>query len=174
MKKTAPSADKKTTVFDTRYNDLIRLPTDDGARENIRDIVAHSKALRLSLKWYGTKGFQVNKFTVNKGGKVIIGFSLTATPTVSVFVAPPPELVHTLDGLSEDFRTMFLGNMKKCSHCNPKHGDGARVTLYGREYSGLCNVGMMVVANPDRNQTSAIKDYISRTNDNLAIDYPNR
>ena len=153
--------EKARARFDKHFDALIHLPEDDGVRQNLRDLVEHCTSLGLEPRWQGTKGGETNKFTVHIAERVLFAFTVTERPVVSIHVAKSGVLERTLAGISEEFTRLFLANMQQCTHCTPVHGEGAHMKLFGEKYSGLCNIGMMRVANPDREQMRIIKDYLT-------------
>ena len=166
-----PETPGAPSVFDANFERYIGLVADAAVRDNIRDLAGHCRANKLSLKWCGAKGLGGNRFTASYKGKAVLGVSLTEAPVVNIYVAPKASLERTLLEMSEDFCRLFTENMKKCTGCNPAHGDGASVTLFWQEHTGLCNVGMMEVVNPGAEQTRVIKDYITRVKRKLEVYY---
>ena len=132
-------------------------------KENICDLIDFCKELRHNPKWYAT-----NSFNIKYKNKIIFRFHVFEDNRTHLYftVANKGDLDGVLYGLEKDMQTFYFDNLRRCSHCNPTHGDGKRVTILSNDY-WVCAEAEMFFENPTKEQIEYIKKFIYIRKENI-------
>lgn len=149
-----PYTDKKAPL-----TDIAQSLTED----NRRVLNAFLAETGTSPRWYATDSFHVRY-----RGKMVFRFRIFPTGdwTLNLTVARPEDLDEALLALTGDQRKFYFENLRRCRHCNPRHGNGKRFVILGREYWG-CAEPEMEIRNPPMAAVDCLAGFVARRKDNI-------
>ncbi|OJU09447.1 MAG: hypothetical protein BGN88_09970 [Clostridiales bacterium 43-6] len=127
--------DSKTTIEET----VKLLP-----KQVQEDIKYFFEKTKTNPKWYATYNF---KYTYNGLGVYRLNFSKPDIWRINFTLAKPDKLNDVLMTIHDELRTFFICNLRKCKHCNPKHGNGGRFIILDNEYF-VCAEPEIEIENP--------------------------
>ncbi|MHB0999011.1 MAG: hypothetical protein ACYC27_07170 [Armatimonadota bacterium] len=133
-------------------------------RYALQHLLDHMKSIRISPHWYAT-----NAFNVKYKGAIIFRFSISEDGNwgINFTVAKVCDLDETLNALSSDMSDFFFVNLRRCNHCNSKHGNGKQIVILGNDYH-ICAEPEIQMRNPSMEDIEYMKRFVAVRIDNIS------